>query len=132
MADDKFIWCRNCDAVHHVTSFDKAPLYDYISGELEVMPADDWRTFMKQHEGHRIQPLRAVGEKYFCKGTVSDPMGVAYVEVTNGQERLLLRRTRKSIAEPLSFELTAGRMIDQGLTIGIQESGDKEGNEVPL
>lgn len=60
MGDEKFIWCRNCDAVHHVTSFDKAPLYDYSAGELEQMPADDWQAFIKQHEAHRIAIMRTV------------------------------------------------------------------------
>jgi hypothetical protein len=126
MADDKFIWCRNCDAVHHVTSFDKAPLYGYSAGELEQMPADDWQAFTKQHEGHRLEPLRAFGEKYFMNGSLSDPMSVAYIEVTNGQDRLLLRQTRKSIYEPLTFELTAGRLIDQGVTVCIQDSEIKK------
>jgi hypothetical protein len=81
MADDKFIWCRNCDAVHHVTSFDKAPLYSYTAGEFEQIPADDWHEFMKEHEGHRLEPLRALGEKYFMNGS-SNPMSLAYVEVT--------------------------------------------------
>jgi hypothetical protein len=126
MAKDKFIWCRNCDAVHHVTSCDKAPLYGYIGRELEEMPADDWRAFMKRHEGHRIEPLEAVGEKYFCQGSVSDPMSVAYIEVTNGHDHLLLCQTRKSIYEPLSFELTPGRLIDQGVTVCIQDNEIKK------
>jgi hypothetical protein len=126
MADDRFIWCRNCDAVHHVTSFDKAPLYSYSAGELEQIPSDDWHEFMKEHEGHRLEPLRALGEKYFMNGSSSDPMSVAYVEVTNGQDRLLLRQTRKSIYEPLNFELTAGRLIDQGVAVGIQATEIKQ------
>ena len=126
MADDKFIWCRNCDAVHHVTSFDKAPLYGYSAEKLEQTPADDWQAFMKQHEGHRIEPLRALGEKYFMNGSLSDPMSVAYIEVTNGEDRLLLRQTRKSIYEPLSFELTAGRLIDQDVTVCIQDTEIKK------
>jgi hypothetical protein len=124
MASDKFLWCRKCDAVHHVTSWDRAPQYsynNYIDGELDEIPADDWRAFMKQHEGHRLEPLKAVGEKYFCEGSMSDPMGVAYIKVTNGHDHLLLRQSRKSIAEPLSFELTRGRLIDQGMTVCIQD-----------
>jgi hypothetical protein len=29
---------------------------------------------MKEHEGHRLEPLEALGEKYFCQGSMSDPM----------------------------------------------------------
>jgi hypothetical protein len=81
---------------------------------------------MKEHEGHRLEPLEALGEKYFCQGSMSDPMGVAYIEVTNGRDHLLLRQSRKSIAEPLSFKITCGRLIDQGVTVSIQDSAIKK------
>jgi hypothetical protein len=121
MVSDRFIWCRNCDAVHHVTSCDRAPQYVYVDGEVEEIPGDDWRAFMKQHEGHRLEPLKASGEKQFCQRSMSDPMGVAYIEVTNGSDHLLLRQSRADIAEPLSFEVTRGRLVDQGLTVCIQD-----------
>jgi hypothetical protein len=129
MLSGKFLWCRKCDAVHHVTWCDRAPQYsynEYIDGELDEIPADDWRAFMKEHEGHRLEPLEALGEKYFCQGSMSDPMGVAYIEVTNGRDHLLLRQSRKSIAEPLSFKITCGRLIDQGVTVSIQDSAIKK------
>jgi hypothetical protein len=122
MVSDRFIWCRNCDAVHHVTSCDRAPRYVYVEGEVEEIPGDDWRAFMKQHEGHRLEPLKASGEKQFCQSSMSDPMGVAYIEVTNGRDHLLLRQSRANIAKPLSFEVTRGRLVDQGLTVCIQDS----------
>ena len=126
MVSDRFIWCRNCDAVHHVTSCDRAPQYVYVEGGVEEIPGDDWRTFMKQHEGHRLEPLKASGEKQFCQSSMSDPMGVAYIEVTNGRDHLLLRQSRANIAEPLSFEVTRGRLVDQGLTVCIQDSEIKK------
>ena len=33
MLNPKFIRCRNCDAVHHVTAFDKAPSYSVSAGK---------------------------------------------------------------------------------------------------
>jgi hypothetical protein len=53
-------------------------------------------------------------------------MSVAYIEVTNGHDHLLLCQTRKSIYEPLSFELTPGRLIDQGVTVCIQDNEIKK------
>jgi hypothetical protein len=126
MVSDRFIWCRNCDAVHHVTSCDRAPQYLYVDGEVDEIPSDDWRAFMKQHEGHRLEPLTSSGEKFICQGSISDPMGVAYVEVTNGCDHLLLRQSRKNIAEPLDFELTRGRLVDQGVTVCIQDGAIKK------
>jgi hypothetical protein len=63
MVSDKFIWCRNCDAVHHVTSYNRAPQYVYDDGEVNGIPADEWRALMRQLEGHRLEPLEALGEK---------------------------------------------------------------------
>lgn len=126
MANDKFIWCRHCDAVHHVTCFDKAPLYALIGGEIEERPANDWRQFMIQHEGHRLEALRRVGEKHFPNGSGIDPINVGYFEVTNGRDRLLLRQCRKSIDDPVCFEPIAGRLIDRGVTLTVQEKEIKK------
>jgi hypothetical protein len=46
--------------------------------------------------------------------------------VTNGRDHLLLRQSRKNIAEPLSFEVTRGRLVDQGSTVCIQDSEIKK------
>ena len=126
MANEKFIWCRHCDVVHHVTCFDKAPIYALVGGEIEERPADDWRHFMMQHEGHRLEPLRTIGEKYFPSGSRIDPMNVGYVEVSNGRDHLLLRQRRKSIDEPVCFEPIAGRLIDRGVTLAVQEKEIKK------
>ena len=79
MVSDKFTWCRNYDAVHHVTSYDRAPRYVYVDREVDEIPADEWHAFMRQHDGHRLEPLEALGEKYFRQGSISDPMGIAYI-----------------------------------------------------
>ena len=81
---------------------------------------------MKRHEGHRLEPLEPLTEKSFPDASVFDPMSVGYVEVTNGRDRLLLRQMRRSIYEPLSFELVTGRLIEQGVTVGIQDNPIKK------
>ena len=86
---------------------------------------------MKQHEGHRLEPLTASGEKYFCQGQMSDPMGVAYIEVTNGHDHMLLGQSREDIDDPSSFELTRGRLVDQGVAVCIQERNQKS-DEIPF
>jgi len=121
MAEEKFIWCRNCDAIHHVSCFDKAPLYVFSQGEVQERCANDWRQFTTEHTGHRLEPLRTIGPKYFPNGALADPMSIGYVEVTNGSERLLLRQCRNRIDEPLRFDLIAGRLMDQGVSLTVQE-----------
>jgi len=126
MAKEKFIWCRNCDVVHYVSRFDKAPAYVLAQGEVEERPTDDWRQFMMQHEGHRLEPLQTIGTRFFPSGAIADPMSVGYVEVTNGSDRLLLRQSRAAIDEPLRFELIAGRLMERGVSLTVQEKEIKK------
>lgn len=121
MGSEKFIHCCVCDAIHHVSAFDKAPAYVFVRDEVEAQATDDWRLFMAQHAGHRLEPLKASGEKLFPDGSPLDPMSVAYLEVTNGQDRYVVRRARKSIQEPMSYELIRGRLADAGVTVEVQE-----------
>jgi hypothetical protein len=126
MGSKKFIRCCVCDAIHHVSPFDKAPAYKLVGIELEEQATDDWRLFMEQHTGHRLEPLKASGEQFFPRGAPMDPMSVAYIEVTNGRESYLLRRARKSIQESMIYELVQGRLTDAGLTVEIQENEIKK------
>lgn len=119
-ARDKFIWCRNCNAIHHVSPFDKAPTYNLAEKKPHATPTDDWRSFMDEHASHRLEPLEAIGTKHFPRGSSYDPMSVGYLEVFNGQKRLLLRQTRKSIDEALRFELVSGRLVYRGLSLEVQ------------
>lgn len=121
MGNEKFIHCCVCDAIHHVSTFDKAPIYVFVRDEVKAQATDDWRLFMTQHAGHRLEPLKASGEKLFTDGLPPDPMSVVYFEVTNGQDRYVVRRARKSIQEPMSYELIRGRLADGGVTVEVQE-----------
>ena len=126
MGSEKFIRCCVCDAIHHVSPFDKAPAYKLVGIELKEQATDDWRLFMEQHAGHRLEPLKASGGQFFPRGAPMDPMSVAYIEVTNGRESYLLRRARKSIQESMIYELVQDRLTDAGLTVEIQENEIKK------
>jgi len=52
MDNGKYIRCRNCEAIHHVTAFDRSPIYQFSAGEVHETPANDWRDFMALHTGH--------------------------------------------------------------------------------
>lgn len=121
MGSEKFIHCCVCDAIHHVSPFDKAPTYRLVGGAVEEQATDDWRSFMAQHAGHRLEPLRASGEKLLPDGSSIDPMSENYIEVTNGQDRYVVHRARKSIQEPMSYELIRGRLANVSLMVEVQE-----------
>jgi hypothetical protein len=122
MVNRKFIRCRNCDAVHHVTAFDKAPAYLFSALGPRESAANDWDDFMTRHAGHRLDPLEATGESFFPDGMSTDPMATGYIEATDGKETVLLRRVRVSIHEPLRYELIPGRLVQRESTLDIQEN----------
>ena len=119
MDKGRYIWCRKCGAIHHVTDFDRYP--GYAGADDEALPANDWRDFMARHAGHRLEPMTATGNDHFPSGSVGDPMTVAYLEVSNGAETLLLRRSRKSIDVPLDYEIIKGALVENGASLEIQE-----------
>ena len=121
MDEQRFIWCRNCGAVHHVSRFDREPIYRFVDGEVEERPSNDWRAFMDRHAGHRLEPLLATGEDCLAHGKPFDPMSVRFLEVSNGSETLLLRRSRSTIEEPVQYEVLEGRLSQTGTTVEIQE-----------
>jgi hypothetical protein len=126
MDSQRFIRCCVCDAIHHVSPFDKAPVYACLGNQLEERATDDWRAFMKRHAGHRLEPLKASGEKFFPYASPLDPMSVAYMELTNGRDRYLVRRARSSIQEPMSYELISGQLVEVGLSVEVQENEIKK------
>ncbi len=122
MRSEKFIRCSNCEAIHHVTPFDRVPLYLDVGGEVREVATDDAKIFMRQHAGHRLEALTSTSEAFFPHGSCMDPMAVGYIEVTNGRESFLLRRARKSVAEPLAFERVAGCVREVGVNLEVQEN----------
>lgn len=122
MANGKFIWCRRCDAVHRVSEFDRDPIYRFVDGEVVETAADDWRDFMAQHAGHRIEALVGTSTEHLPGGASADPMAVAYIEANNGKETVWFRRSRRSIAEPVRYEVFNGRLVEAELSLDIQEN----------
>lgn len=123
MIERKYIWCRDCNRLHHVTRFDGAPAYLMEGGEERELARDDGRAFLQRHAGHRLEPLTEIGEKCFPAGRAGDPMRVGYVEATNGRESFVIRSFRTTIAEPLQFELIRGRLKPYRVAVAIQEAG---------
>jgi hypothetical protein len=121
MDDGKYIWCRNCGAIHHVSVFDRYPTYQIVSGEVHETATNDWQEFMRRHAGHMLEPLTATGRDYF-PGRPSDPMTAAYIETSNGRETLLLCRSRLSIEEAFRYEIVKGRLVEKGFGVEIQEN----------
>jgi hypothetical protein len=120
MDDGRYIWCRNCGVIHHVSPFDRSLVYHVSAGEVQEKAVDDWRDFMDRHAGHRLEPLQSTGTTVFPHGSAYDPMNVGYVQVTNGKQTVLLRRSRSSIEQPLAYEIVDGSLLRTEMRIEIQ------------
>jgi hypothetical protein len=105
MIHNQFLFCRTCHEVHHLTPFDRAPIYHVEGVTVREIFTDDRRQFVDRHFGHKIEELKSVAENHFPIGWPSDPMKVGYVEVTNGQVSFVLRASRSNIADPVSYKI---------------------------
>lgn len=121
MVNGNFIWCRRCNLAHRVTPFDRIPIFEFSAGEVAERPADDWRDFMARHAGHTLEPLASTGSDYSPGGSADDPMAVVFIETRHGQGEVLLRRSRRSIDEPVRYEVVDGRLGENRWSLEIQE-----------
>jgi hypothetical protein len=104
-----------------VTPFDRAPVYRSLAGEFFETAADDWREFMAVHAGHRLEPLMATGNRYFPTGASVDPSATVYIEVTDGNEKILLQRMRPDIAQSARYVVVDGELVEQAQHLEVQE-----------
>jgi len=111
MNEDRFLYCRICNDVHHITPFDHAPIYDLEDMTVRETATDDRRSFLDHHSDHGIEALISRTERHFYSGQFVDPMKVGYVEVTNGQESFILRVSRRTITEPVSYKLVSRQIM---------------------
>jgi hypothetical protein len=112
MVSREFVYCRDCDAIHRVSPFDKVPNHVYFSDGTVQTASDDWRAFVETHGGHKLEPLQLTREIHPRAAAAANPIGAIYLEATNGRERYLLRRFRKAVEEPFTYHVLAGTTAD--------------------
>jgi hypothetical protein len=122
MLSDRFLYCRDCNEVHHVTPFDTAPIYVLEDRSVRQIPVDDLQSFRDRHFGHKLEELTSVPETDVRLGQLVDPMKTGYVEVTNGRDFFVLRSFRRDIADPLSYELLPRQLVFWEIAHDHQES----------
>lgn len=103
MSGRRYLHCRDCNAVHHVTPFDTAPLFIIDGDQVREIPRDDRRQFLERHSSHAIHELVAIDEERGANSDFTDPMKARYIEVIDGREFLTLRVFRESITDPLTY-----------------------------
>ena len=105
MLGDRFLCCRKCHEVHRITDFDQAPIFELQGATLMEQPMDDRLAFLKRHARHAIEELKAVSRARIEDRRPINPMKVLYLDVSNGRGLFVLRVSRKSIQDPLTYEI---------------------------
>ncbi len=109
---DQLIRCVTCNAIFARTAFDKWPEYEYVLGKssepYRTIEKDDFQDFLKHHRNHSMENLEIIEDSLVSEKPYSEPTKVSYFKATNGKECFVVKRFRKRIDEPLSYQLIDG------------------------
>ena len=121
---EKFIRCTRCNQV--------APCYGSFGdfGESSSLPGVEWspedinsqRDFFRCHHDHGTEEIFVDPETFISDKPCYEPNKVSYFEANNGRERFLIRRTKKSLAQPAFYEIIPGRLRVSNVSFQIQEN----------
>jgi hypothetical protein len=120
----KLLRCTQCNQV--IPQFD--PFLDF--GESSSLPGVEWssgdldeqKEFFKRHLGHQLEELSIDPETFISDKPAYELMKVSYVEASNGQQRFLIKRSRESLNQPVSYELIPGKIQVADVSLEIQEA----------
>lgn len=121
---NQYIRCITCDAVFAKTLFDQCPEYESMSetpsDPFREVEKDDFKDFMKEHRGHPVEPLQILEESMVSDQPYAEPMKVSYFKATNGKEHFVIKRFRRRIEEPFSYQLIHGDYFLQLVQLDLQ------------
>ena len=137
MMKKELVRCIQCNAVALFSPLDRSPEYRIDSGTWKVVERDDRQAFMDTHRRHPLERLKVLDDTFISSQNYREPVKTCYFEATNGKERFLLKRFRKSALDPLRYELVPGRLCISpiGLRVdgaAIQKELERAVSGVPL
>lgn len=126
---NRIIRCIDCNVLYVVTPFDQIPEYvrdemikdingDYVP-EYRAIDKNDYIAFFHKHRGHSLENLSFVENSYYSEGPYFDPHRILYFEATNGKDTFLIKRWRKSVSEPVCYEVVPAK-LEVTTTVEIQ------------
>lgn len=121
---NQLIRCINCDEIFLKTPFDQWPEYEgssiLSSDSFQTIEKDDFKDFLKEHRGHRLEDLKIIEDSYVSEKDYIEPIKVSYFKATNGKEKFVIKKSREKIGEPLKYQLIAGDYFLKCIAIEIQ------------
>jgi hypothetical protein len=118
---EELIRCIQCNQV--------TPYYGDF-GQSPSLPGIEWsaediynkKAFFLYHEDHATEKIFVAPESIISDKPSYEPNKVSYFEASNGYERFLLRRTKKSLAQPAFYEIIPGTLQVSNVSFRIQEN----------
>lgn len=122
---NQLIRCITCNELFVKTPFDQSLEYESLSGEsTEPYPEtenDDFEDFLNHHSNHSMEQLEVIEDSFVSEKPYWEPTKVSYFKATNGKENFVIKRFRKRIDEPLSYQLIEGDYSLKLVRLEIQE-----------
>jgi hypothetical protein len=110
MIHKQLMRCVRCNALALFSPLDQTPEYRTNGERLRVLKRDDRASFMKVHRGHSLEELHVIEDSLISHQDYLEPMRTSYFEATNGKVRFVVKRFRRSVFDPMSYELIAGKL----------------------
>lgn len=121
---NQLIRCITCNEIFARTPYDQWPEYEYVPVSApepyRTIEKDDFQGFLKRHRNHSMEDLEILRDSFVSEKPYSEPTKVSYFKATNGKERFVIKRFRKRIDEPLSYQLISGDYSLKLLKLEIQ------------
>jgi hypothetical protein len=121
---NQLIRCKNCDEIFMKTPFDQYPEYEWDpSRSLENfrnIERDDFQDFLIHHHGHRLENLKIIEDSFVSERPYFEPIKTSFFKATNGKEKFVIRKFRKKIDEPLTYQLIPGDYSLKCIALEIQ------------
>lgn len=121
---NQLIRCKNCDEIFLKTSFDQYPEYEWDPNRslenFRNIEKDDYQDFLIHHHGHRLENLTIIEDSFVSERPYFEPIKTSFFKATNGKEKFVIKKFRKKIDEPLTYQLIAGDYSLKCIAVEIQ------------
>jgi hypothetical protein len=103
------IHCIDCNKVIHVTEWDFCTQYQWQEGEIKEQEGNDRKAFEQRHKNHRTEELIPF-TPFISDKPYAEPLKISYLEASNGKQRFVIKRWRRTINDPCEYEVIDGRL----------------------
>jgi hypothetical protein len=121
---NQLIRCKNCDEIFLKTPFDQCLEYEWDPNRSQEnfrnIEKDDYQDFLIHHHGHRLENLTIIEDSFVSERPYFEPIKTSFFKATNGKEKFVIKKFRKKIDEPLTYQLIPGDYSLKCIAVEIQ------------